>query len=409
MAKISEFGDLLDLIFPKEYTLTPGVNELYELRLAQLETKALDAAGLLERSAYFAEIDGAPTTHFQICTGAPLEVARGSSMRLQTFFQANLFKTGYATHGLFPYRGKFHAQMIKALINVMGVEPGETVLDPMMGSGTVLVEAASMGIHSVGFDSSPLCLLMTQAKLDGMSVDPSLIEAVAKKPLELFDALKEGGGPTGDVGADRLLHLAYLDSIGYAARRKGKDARALFKSVLKRYYGAVEKFHAATAGHLDLGSSLPLLGDARQLPLRDGSIQGVIFSPPYSFAVDYVGNDALQLGMMEVDLDELRDRMVGLRGEGASRVELYFEDMGDVMSQISRVLATGRRCCVVVGSNTKQLAKLLGEEQAQGIEDRLVEIGAERNLDLCWRTTRQVTGIANTMREEHILLFEKRS
>jgi hypothetical protein len=32
------------------------------------------------------------------------------------------------------------------MINVMGLKPGETVLDPMMRSGTVLIEARRMGI-----------------------------------------------------------------------------------------------------------------------------------------------------------------------------------------------------------------------------------------------------------------------
>ena len=31
-------------------------------------------------------------------------------------------------------------------MNVMGLKPGETILDPMMGSGTVLIEAQLMGI-----------------------------------------------------------------------------------------------------------------------------------------------------------------------------------------------------------------------------------------------------------------------
>ena len=70
----------------------------------------------------------------------------------------------------FPYRGKFHPQMIKGLMNVMGLKPGDTVLDPMMGSGTVLVEACLMGIKSIGIDASPFCRFMTQTKLDVLTM-----------------------------------------------------------------------------------------------------------------------------------------------------------------------------------------------------------------------------------------------
>jgi tRNA G10 N-methylase Trm11 len=31
----------------------------------------------------------------------------------------------------------------------MGLKPGETILDPMMGSGTVLIEVQLMGIISI--------------------------------------------------------------------------------------------------------------------------------------------------------------------------------------------------------------------------------------------------------------------
>lgn len=39
-------------------------------------------------------------------------------------------------------------------MNVIGVKPGDTVHDPMMDSGTVLVEAKLMGINPVGDDAS---------------------------------------------------------------------------------------------------------------------------------------------------------------------------------------------------------------------------------------------------------------
>jgi SAM-dependent methyltransferase len=402
----SDFPDLVEEIFPPGYELTYGVNELYELRLARLEAAALSPSALRARAAYFARILGKPTNHFLVCTGSPLEVAPSSSMRLRTFFEANQFKTGYATHGLFPYRGKFHPQMIKGLINVLGVEPGEVVVDPMMGSGTVLVEASLMGIDSVGVDTSPLCLLMTQAKVAGLRLDPAELEGALEAPEATFDAVD--GGEELDLGTEaaRLVRLAHLDALGFAARRKRKGPRELFATVIGRYAAAVRKFHAAAGDHMALGAALPCQGDARSLPLRDASVHGVIFSPPYSFAVDYVANDADQLQRLEVDQEALRQRMIGLRGEGLERVDLYFRDMATVMREVARVLRPGRRCCVVVGSNTKQLARLLGRDSVAGIEDRLVDVGLGCGLSLRWRTTRQVTGIANTMRDEHILVFE---
>ena len=105
-----------------------------------------------------------------MCKGEPIKLPQYSSSRLKSFFQINQFKTGYATHGLFPYRGKFHPQMIKALINIMGLKRGDLILDPMMGSGTTLIEARLMGVRSIGIDTSPFCRFMTQVKLDGLTI-----------------------------------------------------------------------------------------------------------------------------------------------------------------------------------------------------------------------------------------------
>ncbi|MCJ7761707.1 site-specific DNA-methyltransferase [Candidatus Bathyarchaeota archaeon] len=151
-------------LLPPGYELVPGVNQIYELELALAEYRFLSKSELVKRSAYFQKVDGVETYHYQLCSGAPLRIDETTSIRLRTFFQAYQFKTGYATHGLFPYRGKFHPQLIKAIINIIGVKPGDIVLDPMTGSGTTNIEASLLGIDSIGVEASPFCCLMARAK-----------------------------------------------------------------------------------------------------------------------------------------------------------------------------------------------------------------------------------------------------
>src|SRR5207248_582862 len=134
------------------------------------------------------------TRHFLICSGEPLRLPKHSSSQLRSFFQTNQFRTGYATHGLFPYRGKFHPQMIKGLLNAMGPRPGETVVDPMMGSGTVLIEAKLMGIKSLGLDASPFCRFMAQAKLDGLTVPLKPLRAASRESKAVFEHFKKRAG-----------------------------------------------------------------------------------------------------------------------------------------------------------------------------------------------------------------------
>ncbi len=152
--------DLAIQLFPPDRQLVPHLDDVYELELAFYENRLLADEELMRNGAYFARVGDTYTRHFLMCTGNPLKLPVHSSSRLKSFFQKNQFRTGYATHGLFPYRGKFHPQMIKGLMNVMGLKPGETVLDPMMGSGTILVEACLMGIESIGVDLSPFCRFM---------------------------------------------------------------------------------------------------------------------------------------------------------------------------------------------------------------------------------------------------------
>src|SRR5947209_10183164 len=71
--------------------------------------------------------------------------------------------TLYATHGLHAYAAKCPPQLVKYGFRYYS-NPGETVLDPMAGSGTTLVEARLMGRRAVGYDIDPLARLIAQVK-----------------------------------------------------------------------------------------------------------------------------------------------------------------------------------------------------------------------------------------------------
>ena len=181
-------------ILPNHLELVPQLNEVYELELAYYESQILNDEEIIRNGAYFSRVGNVFTRHYLMCKGEPVLLPQHSSSRLRSFFQTNQFKTGYATHGLFPYRGKFHPQMIKGLINIMGLKPGDVVLDPMMGSGTVLIEACLMGINSIGFDTSPFCRFMTQSKLDGLSIAIQPLEHALKKSEAIFEYFKKSIG-----------------------------------------------------------------------------------------------------------------------------------------------------------------------------------------------------------------------
>jgi DNA modification methylase len=72
-------------------------------------------------------------------------------------------KTAYATHNLHAFAAKFPPQLPRLFIHEL-TNPGELVLDPMVGSGTTLVEALLAGRHAIGVDLDPLAVLIAQVK-----------------------------------------------------------------------------------------------------------------------------------------------------------------------------------------------------------------------------------------------------
>jgi ubiquinone/menaquinone biosynthesis C-methylase UbiE len=426
------------------------MHELYEMELASAEAALMPDPELVRNAAYFARVGSQWTRHFLICSGEPLRLPKHSSSQLRSFFHSNQFRTGYATHGLFPYRGKFHPQMIKGLLNAMGLRPGDTVLEPMMGSGTVLIEAKLMGIKSVGLDASPFCRFMVQAKLDGLAVPLKPVQRACRESKPLFEHFKKRAGqpaagskvryyapPEPLDGAFRegpcpltydasfgavpdgcetaqvygFLLLAYLDSAGYSERSERKSPYEQFRAILERYYFVAEKIqHVLSGFESEIAESTALQGDARDLPLPDASIDGVLFSPPYSFAIDYLDNDSFHLNYLGVDLESLRKGMVGLRGRTLrEKFDLYGQDMAQVMAECARVLRPGRFCAVVVGTNNNQLGRILGTspENVTGIDELISRWAGDCGLHQVRKLSRQIRGMSNTMRTEYIVFLQK--
>jgi len=66
-------------------------------------------------------------------------------------------------HRLHPYLGKFIPQLVELFLRRF-FGAGDTILDPFAGSGTTLVEAAALGINSLGIELSPFNCLIIAAK-----------------------------------------------------------------------------------------------------------------------------------------------------------------------------------------------------------------------------------------------------
>ncbi len=142
---LSALPKITSFLLPKEYELLPNTSEVFELEFAYYEYKFLTKSEIVQRGAFFKSVDGTPTYHYMICSNNSPLIWEGRSEVIKSYFKEGNFSTGYATHGLFPYRGKFHPQLIKGILNILKIQPEDIVLDPMCGSGTLNVEASIIG------------------------------------------------------------------------------------------------------------------------------------------------------------------------------------------------------------------------------------------------------------------------
>ena len=397
------FGDNVELF--------PGVNELFELELAHLEYECLPKDELLNRTAYIKSIDNKLSNHFLLYSENSNTIHSNMSAITQAYFEEGQFSTGYATHGLFPYRGKFHPQLIKGLINILNVKVGETILDPMAGSGTTNVESALMGINSKAIDVSPFCQFMIMTKYEALTIDLKLLEKTKIDNKKLFDFFKQGNvinrickvDDLNKIKIYNLAFLAFLDALGYSKRVVRSNHEQLFEKVLTRYFETVKSFLSNQYFRQDKLGGFELLynSDALNIQLEKDSVDCVITSPPYSFAIDYVENDKDQLEFLGCDTKTLKNKLIGLKGKTKDqKLENYFTDMDTFCSQVSMVLKKSKYFVLIIGSNTNQTGGIR-------LEKTIIDSANKYNMTLVKSILKPIKGMRNTMKEEYVLIFKK--
>ncbi len=390
--------------------LLDNVQFIYELALAELELQALgaefkitnglrkfdllkinDEKQLLKRLAYFHSVNGTATDYFKI-----LQYNRTNSVNQ------------YLTHWIYPYKGKFHPQMVRALLNYLGLGEGETVLDPFVGSGTTALEAQLLGINCIGIDASPLCVLQTKVKTESigaLDVIKQAEDAVPKSaPSPLYGEQSDLVGAIKSIQNEKarnFFEMAKLVSVSDSARRH----RDFYKSFSENLQAMIQSVGDFVTVRDKLGLALGRIdireGDARNLPIQDESVDGIVTSPPYSIALDYVENDKHSLKELGHDVESMRERLIGVRGPPRDRIGLYEQDMKESIAEMYRVLRNGRSAAIVIGNATFDGAEV---ETVQFTVKEAEKVGFRlaNNID------KIIFGLYNVMRKENILVFQKR-
>ena len=311
-------------------------------------------------------------------------------------------------HGFHSYPARMHPETAQRLIARL-TAPGDTVLDPFCGSGTVLVEARRLGRRGLGYDVNPLsrelCWLKTLAPGDAwltqLSEEATRVAAHADErrkrkagatqhygdadreqfaPHVLFelDGLRDGIQKTAAPELRRALFLV-LSALLTKVSQKGGDssAHATEKRVAP---GFPSRFFVKKTSELcrqlaEYRASLPAealpaactLGDARKLPgLAERSVTLVVTSPPYPGVYDYLAHhdDRLRwLGLPTRDFEKLE---IGSRRELSSEsfgpaLALWERDLGATLSALERSMTPSGRIVLLIADSTLASKPLYAE------------------------------------------------
>lgn len=396
----------------KDLVLLDNVQFIYELSLAELELKAFDidfevTNGLREfrilnksdeqkelikrKGSYYKTVDNEFTDYFQI-------IQKNQTRSVNQ----------YLTHWIYPYKGKFHPQMIRALLNIIKLNEGDIVFEPFSGSGTTALESQLLGINFIGIDISPLCVIQGRVKTESVYVIDEIKkiknEISASVVPDLFQTDENYYNFLNKLSTDERVRnfytLARLLAVSDNSRRNRDFVNSFLKNVdlmlasVKDYIQIKEKLN------LKLGDVKIEVGDSRNIKLADNSVDGIITSPPYSIALDYVQNDIHSLKDLGYDVLKMRNDFIGVRGNGKSRVELYNDDMKKSYSEMYRILKPNKYAVIVIGNATYQ-----------GEEIKTVEFTIEYMKSLGFNLEKNISkiifGLYNVMKKENILIFKK--
>lgn len=258
---------------------------------------------------------------------------------------------------LFNWNGQFSPQFIEALLEKYA-KKNYVVIDPFLGSGTILSECARQGIQAYGTELNASAFFMAKTyECSNIIVEDR--KTLIKKVDKIISSIEND---------DKILD-SILDGIKDNMGTSVADLLSTLIVVMDVYKNAVtmELVNIKWEWLKKLVLSLPYSnaiisaskGDSRKMPLNDSSADMLITSPPYINVLNYhqkyrksveaLGYDVLQIARSEFGSNRKN------RGNRFLTVIQYCIDMALSINEAIRVCKNDARMIYVVGRESTVL------------------------------------------------------
>lgn len=304
---------------------------------------------------------------------------------------------------LFNWNGQFSPQFIEALLNKYASE-NMTVIDPFLGSGTVLAESARKGLEAYGTELNASAYYMAKTyEISNLTIeDRNKIISYIDKRISYIendeDIVQE---------LTKSINETQYDSV-YNVLSTLIIVMDIFNNVVTR-----ELLNIKWEWLKNLILSLPysekkikaMQGDARRMQLEDNKADLLITSPPYINVLNYhqkyrrsveaLGYDVLKLARSEFGSNRKN------RGNRFLTVIQYCMDMALSIKEAIRVCKPKSRMIYVVGRESTVLGCSFSNSKL------IYEIASEIfELELIIKQERVFKNRFGTMIYEDILHFK---
>ena len=295
-------------------------------------------------------------------------------------------KLQYFTHGFFRFFGKFPPPIASKFIDEYFDKTDEIILDPMVGSGTTLVESNLRNFDAIGTDVNELCVMISKAKttyippkkihdciqsfqkfsrnkihdLEKFIPNDKFLEHwFFKKNINQLGNIRQFiEKQASDENLSNLLKVglaSIIRNVSRASKGMGRmfldpaleevDVYQMFNDKIMKYFEVMNNWECKKK------SQKIYLRNAKNLPIKDSTIGLTICHPPYYNLYKY--SSIFKFEMLWTGVNYLGTKtdeiFEGFKMGNIEGVQKYIFDMEIILNEIKRVLKKRRYCVLMIG------------------------------------------------------------